>query len=358
VPTQPSSLVTVATRDYLPQAITTLRSAHSRGTYSSFHLFVVDVRAAAFEALRAAIDTVAPWIRIFGPDDLGPRRDMFLAAFEQFMPLELCCFAKYVGISHVLNEPGAADICVFADGDMLFMRDTHDAVDAMGDCAVLVTPHLLRPSTDCVEHDIMTHGWMNAGFVAFRRNHPETQTILEWLLDRISRRGFLAPQYGLSLDQKWVSALPVLFRDATSVSAHPGLNVGYWNVAERPLAGSGTSMLAGGSPLLVFHFSGFDWPRSRRLSKQSDYVVTPGSPLEELVQIYDSELQSVAGLREAIQGLEVVPCSSADVAERVRIGSARYGINLFMPTLRPGLFSRMGAKIDSLARRTMDWSTR
>ena len=241
---------------------------------------------------------------------------------------------------------------------MLFLGDIREPVDAMGEDAVLLTPHLMGPSSDDLEHDIMTHGWMNAGFLAFRREHPANRGVLDWLIDRISRRGYFAPQYGLSCDQKWVSALPILFRDVTCVSRHRGLNVGYWNLRERPLARSGRAILAGGSPLLLFHFSGFDWERSKRLSRHSEYPVPPGSPLEELCRLYQSELAAAAGLRANVAKLQTFPYSTASLTERIRAGSIRQGVNIVAPGGHAGVFSRLSGKMNSLLRKTMAWHGR
>lgn len=351
--TESSSILTVATVDHVPQAVATLRSARRQGMKSSFYLFAVDAITETVADLRRTLRDDAAWIRVFGPNDLGPERVGFLGVFDRYNATELCCLAKYVGVSHVLRDSLAGEVCIYVDGDMLFLGDVHESVEEMGGSAILLTPHLIGPSSDDVEYDIMTHGWMNAGFLAFRRHHPGTRGVLDWLIDRISRRGFFAPRYGLSCDQTWVSALPVLFRDLTSVSSHLGLNVGYWNLSERPLTRSGKAILAGGSSLLLFHFSGFEWKRSNRLSKHSEFTVPSGSTLEELCRVYQAELDSVAGLKAGVEGLGTFACSTADLDERIQIGSIQSGVNIAMPTTNIGLFSRLVGKMDSILRKTV-----
>lgn len=345
-------ILTVATVSHTAQSVATLRSARRTGTYASYHLFAVDATAETVAYLTRKFDPETSWIHVFGPDDLGPERRTFLDAFDRYNPVELSCLAKYVGVSHVLRGTEAGDICIFVDSDMLFINDIHVALDALGDSAVLLTPHLLGPSTDNIEHDIMVHGWMNAGFLAFRRSHADTGRVLDWLISRISRRGYLAPQHGMSCDQTWVSALPVVFRDATSVSRHPGLNVGYWNLAERPLTRNGSTVMAGGSPLLLLHFSGFDWRRTGRLSKHSDVSVASGSPLEDLCRLYQNELDAIAGLRNGLTGLATLGCSQAPLSVRMKIGSDRSGVRWVPYECGAGLFSHLGKKIDSLLHAT------
>lgn len=351
--TKNSSILTVATVDYLPQAVATLRSAYRQSPRSSFHLFAVDAAADAVADLRRLLGNDAAWICVFGPNDLGPERAGFLEVFNQYNALELCCLAKYVGLSHVLRDPSAGEVCIFADADTLFLGDVREAVEAMGELAVLLTPHYLGPSDDNIEHATIIHGWMNAGFVAFRRSHPGTRRVLDWLINRVSRRGFFAPQYGLSCDQTWLSALPVLFHDLTYVSRDRGLNIGYWNLSERPLVRSGKAILAGDRPLLLFHFSGFDGTRSKRLSKHSECPVPSGSILEEICHLYQSELDALAGLQADVSKLQTLSCSTAPLIDRIHSGVLRHGANIVSPGSHVGPFSRLGGKIDYLLRKTM-----
>ncbi len=256
----------------------------------------------------------------------------------------------------MLRDSSTGEVCIYADADTLFLGDVGIPIEAMGENAVLLTPHLMGPSCDDEEHGLMMHGWMNGGVIAFARRHRDTRVVLDWLIDRISRRGFYATQYGLCVDQTWISALPWLFRDVTFVSSYPGLNVGYWNVAERPLSRVGEEILAGGSPLLLFHFSGSDGMRSGRLSRHSEVLVPPDSPLEDVCQRYQSELDGVAGLRTGIEGLGSLACSKANLQGRIHAGCVRNGVNIAAPTTRLGLFSSLGGRVDSLLRRA--WAFR
>ena len=179
------------------------------------------------------------------------------------------------------------------------------------------------------------------------------RVLLEWLTHRISRRGYSATQYGLSGDQPWLSALPFLFHDMTFVSQHQGLNVAYWNLDERLLTGSSDAILVNGTPLLFFHFSGFDRTCGTRLSKHSDLLVPPGSALEEDCRLYQSELDAAAELQPKIAGLKTLPCSKASLQERIYVGSVHNELNISSPTTKSGLFLRIGRKVDSLLRRVI-----
>jgi hypothetical protein len=77
---------------------------------------------------------------------------------------------------------------------------------------------------------------------------------------------------GLHTDQKWADYVPVYFRDEVEIVAHDGLNVAHWNLDERRLARVDDSYVVNGRPLLLFHFSGFDFKGtllSRHVSAES-----------------------------------------------------------------------------------------
>lgn len=348
-----ADFLTVATIDYTPQAVATLWSARRNAPHSSFHYFAVDATADAVADLRRILGVEYAWINVFGPDDLGPERDIFLDAFNYYNAIEMCCLAKYVGIAYIFQCSHAHGVCVYADSDTFFLGDVSETFDEMGHVAVVLTPHQFGPSRDDSEHDHLFHGWINAGFFIVRREHPETRNILNWLINRISRRGYLAPEYGLSCDQTWVSALPFVFHGLTFMSWHPGLNVAYWNLAERNLTISGETILANDVPLLLFHFSGFDMTRSTSLSKHSNLPIIPGSVLEEVCLRYQQMLNSTVALRSKVAGLKTFSCSKAKLQERIRVGSVFHGLNIRSPTAELGLFTRLGGKLDSLLRRTI-----
>jgi len=253
-----ADFLTVATVSYASQALATLRSARRHGHYGQLHFFALDAAPSATGALRQALGEDAAWIQVFGPQDLDDEdRAVFLRAFQYYNPIEMSCFAKYIGAAHVLRYSASADRCIYADSDILFLADTDGAVEELNDKAILLTPHQFGPSSDSAEHDYLLHGWINAGFFVINRNNPATGELLRWLIHRISRRGFLAPGLGLSCDQTWITLLPALFAEHTGICRHAGYNVAYWNLTERVLTEGEEGLLANGRRLVFFHFSGF-----------------------------------------------------------------------------------------------------
>ncbi len=352
------AVLTVATVDFTAAAVATLRSARRTGTYDSFRLFTLDAVGESIGLVRAALGKDAEWIEVFGPYDLGRFTSAFLAAFEYYDAIEISCFAKYLGISHVFARSDATDICLCVDADTRFIADMREVIEAMGPSAAFLTPHLLGPAGEDIEHDIMTHGWVNAGVVAFQKANGRTSEILGWLIERVSRRGFLAPQLGFSLDQAWLSALPILFPKETYLCTHPGVNVAYWNSDERPLTRTAEGISAGGSPLLVFHYSAYDVTRPNRLSRHSKAAVPDDSLTAHLLREYRSGLAEAYQIKEKLSGVPTISASLDPLVKRIRVASQRSGVNLTGPGSPPGWFSRIGWKVDSMLRAVLSRSER
>ena len=346
------SILTAVTVDYVPQAVVTLKSAHRTCSFHSFYVFVADASSDAIQQLRLILKDGMPWLNVFGPKDLGSEREAFIQMFSYFSRFEIANLAKYIGMSHVLKDPLIGDACVFVDSDTFFLNDVCPLIRGMGDNSIYLTPHLLEPTDSDTEHDVMTHGWINAGFLGFNCKHIGTAQILEWLIERISCRGHQAPQLGLSCDQTWVSALPILFRNFVAVSEYKGLNVAYWNLDKRPLVRSqNNEILAGGDPLIMFHFSGFDEENTSILSKHSVVAVKVGSILDELCDEYRSNLQDSKKLHKHISGLTVLSCSTGSLASRIKASSSAHNVDLYKTMVRPGIFSKFGRMADTVVRK-------
>jgi hypothetical protein len=320
-----TDFLTVATVDYTPQALATLRSARRHGSHASYNYFALDATPESLLQLRDILGDDAAWINLFGPYDLRYERDRFLASFAYYNPFELACFSKYLAAAHVMQSPGAADVCVYADSDILFFGNIAQACAAIGDNAALVTTHQLGPAPDADEMEHLQLGWLNAGFFCLRRAHPDMSRILDWLIERISRRGFSAPQHGQFVDQVWLSSMVFTFPGTVAFSTHPGMNVAYWNLDERPLRKTGGDFSVGDEPLLFFHFSGFVPYNREKLSKHAGNAVEPGSALDAVCEAYRDALQIASASSGASKTLARIACNRAHLKARLAAGIARHG---------------------------------
>src|SRR4029079_5557309 len=106
-------------------------------------------------------------------------------------------------------------------------------------------------------------GMFNLGFVCVS---DDALPFLDWWHERTRVDAVNDPRDGLFTDQRWVDFVPSLFPHF--VHRARGCNVAYWNLFERPIGRAlDGSLTAGGEPLAVFNFSGYDPERPHTLSK-------------------------------------------------------------------------------------------
>jgi hypothetical protein len=144
-----------------------------------------------------------------------------------------------------------------------------------------------------------------------------------------------------------------VFPDLTKISRHPGLNVGYWNLEQRQLTRTDGDFRIDGRPLVVFHFSGFDPANPWMLSKYVALEVKRGSPLDDLCRLYTNELEAIAPLKLIVAKLTKLPCSEANLNERMLKGSIQNELSLVTPSIKSGPFSRIGRRADFLLSRVV-----
>lgn len=168
----------------------------------------------------------------------------------------LCCILKPNAAAH-LQRTRPADTLLYLDSDTRLYTRPDALLAAVERHAIVLTPHLIDPAKNTrMNTAIALSGTFNAGIFALAPS-PTARDFITWW------RGQLDDPFRASrefyFDQVWIGLAPALFDDVFSLR-HPGYNVAYWNLHERPLEpGSiaGAWRVAGES-LVVYHFSGFD----------------------------------------------------------------------------------------------------
>ena len=93
---------------------------------------------------------------------------------------------------------------------------------------------------------------------------------MEWWWERLQDQCFIEAQFGISVDQKWVSVADCFFD--LYVLKLPGYNAAFWNMHERDIIESDGCISVVHkemvSHLVFFHFSSFDSTTPARLSKR------------------------------------------------------------------------------------------
>lgn len=127
------------------------------------------------------------------------------------------------------------------------------------------------------------------GFLGVAFNE-RTLAFLEWWHRHLEFECLHAVGRGLFVDQRWMDFAP-LFLERAHVSRDPGLNVAYWNLAERDLKRTQQGYCVGDRPLRFFHFSGFD-PRDGKLTRFETYHAAADHPdVRHLLEDYSQRLQ-------------------------------------------------------------------
>jgi hypothetical protein len=161
---------------------------------------------------------------------------------------------------------------IFLDPDTCTYRSLEPILRDLDAHSVVLTPHHTTPQADDPsERDIgmMRFGSFNLGFFAVRGSE-EGVRFLRWWWARCYQLSFMESQFGLSVDQKWVSIAPALFQDL-HVSFHLGYNVAPWNLYERKITRrpDGSHWVNDTHSLVFFHFSNFDRSDLEYLNKRS-----------------------------------------------------------------------------------------
>ena len=156
----------------------------------------------------------------------------------------------------------------------------------------ILTPHRLNPQISVGfprDRDLLQTGAYNLGFFAVR-NSATVRKCLKWWSDQLVRDCRIDLANGLFTDQKWMDLWPS-YCEKTSILRSPGLNVAYWNINERKLSKVGGRLLAGGKPLIFFHFSGLPMSGSTLSKHQPSLDFSSDEILESIVDNYRERLR-------------------------------------------------------------------
>jgi hypothetical protein len=109
------------------------------------------------------------------------------------------------------------------------------------------------------EYKHLWEGIFNLGFCAARRT-DSTNHFLAWWSQRLLNHCYADHLDGLHTDQKWMDYAPVYLGNNLHIVRKQGVNVAHWNLSERPLSiQSKDKYYVNEEPLILFHFSGFDF---------------------------------------------------------------------------------------------------
>jgi hypothetical protein len=260
------AIFTICSNNYLPFARVFFESARACHPEADLFLCLADQPAAKPEA--------AGWTTL-AARDLGI--EGFAALAFGYGIKELNTALKPFMFIHLFEARGYDTVLYFDPDVQLFGRLDEELAALAGGASLILTPHVLSPLEAAEPPDditILRTGVYNLGFLGAARG-PETMGLLQWWARRLRHHCLDAQAEGLFVDQKFMDLAPA-FAPNCRIARNPGLNVAYWNLAQRPLSETPAGVQvggvqaggvqAGGRELLFFHFSGFDPRRPARLS--------------------------------------------------------------------------------------------
>lgn len=180
----------------------------------------------------------------------------------------------------------------YVDPDIQFYGSAEVVEQALDAAEIVLTPHSCSPLMDGSrpsDVDFLRNGVFNLGFAAFRQG-SQSLALLSWWESRCLSHGFNDVGFGTFVDQKWMDLAPAYF-DGVHVLKHPGCNVAYWNLHERPVTERDGAWVVGDKKLVFFHFSGFDPRRAELLSRhQTRHQLSQFPAVAELARAYSQKL--------------------------------------------------------------------
>jgi len=278
---------TVVTRSYLPYASVLAESLATSGNPEPLCVLVVD-------AERSELPPDHDNIRLLGFDLIRSETPALIRSY--FNAFELCNALK-THLVAALFRTGATQV-IFLDSDIWVSDSFAQVWDGFGSASLQITPHLLAPpplgSPVINEVDIADLGFLNGGSSAWRAG-PGADRMLAWLCSRLPVYGFYR-QNGMAADQKLLPLLLQYFPDDVIVTRNPGLNVAYWNYAERAVSPTTAGRWKiGDSPVVFYHFSGYrptqpDFPCSYHSAAVNLALLRDHPWLKPLIAIYRESL--------------------------------------------------------------------
>jgi hypothetical protein len=274
---------TIVSANYFHFAWTLAESFFGFHPQDEFHVLLVD---------RLPDDFVSrdPRVQVHEVEKLG--LPSFRSLAFKYDITELNTAVKPTFLKSLLD--GGAEKIIYFDPDIYLFRPVEMIYEALDNASVVLTPHLLSPTTDpehVYENDLLVTGVFNLGFVAVS-NSAQSRGFLNWWEERCLRFGFEDLRCGLFVDQKWIIHAPCFF-DKIDILRHAGCNVAYWNLHERCVSeGEEGYMVNDNSPLVFFHFSGYKPALSDQLSGKLRLAQNIYPTLRKLLLFYGERLQA------------------------------------------------------------------
>jgi lipopolysaccharide biosynthesis glycosyltransferase len=255
-------IFTICAKNYLAQALS-LKESTLRHNDIDFYIFLSD--DVDSEELPDVVRLDDAWIPNWR--NMAFKYDVieFSTSIKPF------CFQK-------LFKDGYKKV-IYLDPDIYVYNSLDVVFSALDSKSAVLTPHrcyITDTSDDMVSEQLVSSvGIYNCGFIAIKNDTVGNQ-IVNWWAKRLTNHCLCDLSHGLFVDQKWIDFVPGYFPNDVLISNHLGLNVATWNLQEREITDKeGTYFVKSRidnrqSPLVFFHFSGYNPHKPSLLHKRHD----------------------------------------------------------------------------------------
>ena len=236
---------------YLGRALTLLATV--RAAHPDWEACAVVVDEPPHGELQAEL--LAGFDLVLGLHDLGIARAR--AWLFKHSAIEACTAVKGAAMLHLMDA--GYDAVVYLDPDTAVFHPLDPIVAALGQAAIVLTPHQCSPNRNyrvMLDNELasMRFGVFNLGCIAVR-SHGPGRSFAEWWAAQLGRACYDDVAAGLFTDQKYVDLAPGLF-DGVAIVRDPGCNVASWNLSTRRVdIGVDGGIRVNGVPLRFMHFS-------------------------------------------------------------------------------------------------------
>jgi glycosyltransferase involved in cell wall biosynthesis len=250
------SCCTIVARNYLPRARVLAGSLRRHHPDVTLWVLVIDA-----ESTEWADEEPFSGLSL---DDVGLGGLLGREMAAVYSILEFSTSVKPWLLTHLLERTGAP--VLYFDPDIEIFSPVGHLAELTAEHGVALTPHHLKPvprdGRTPTEADYLAAGVYNLGFIGTGVGALDSG-FLEFWRERLRRDGLVDYAHMMHTDQRWVDFIDCF---PYHVVRDPGCNVAYWNIGQRSLSRASEAISVDGSPLVFFHFSGFDPARPHLLS--------------------------------------------------------------------------------------------
>jgi len=303
-----SAAFTIVAKNYVPYALVLAESFLEHNPNSSFYCVVVDEEVGTLALANKGVKFV-------GFREIADRLDDFWLMATIYDVTEFSTSLKPFVLEYLLDDH---DVVLYIDPDICVYDNLSALVNDTYTHGWSLTPHCLAPmqrdGNTPSEADIMQSGIFNLGYIGVTHS---ALPMLRWWQERLRRDAISDPAHQLFTDQRWIDMAVAAFHPTIVKST--AYNVAYWNLDQRVLELVGDRVLVDGSPLMFFHFSGFNpktpWWLSKHHPIHPRNLVSSSPALGQLCEDYAENVlskQSHMGLQTPYRWNQAVPGFTLD----------------------------------------------